>query len=351
MKTTTSMLALSVFILATGCQSEDRTAKKSDAFAGPVSVLLRSDTTSGRSEAWTFKLTPGSDAILKYSGAQRGGFGRVQQENDVVFRHITPEQIEELRTVLEEEEFFALKPTQGTRIPQHNTTRTMQIICGNRKHTVKLEFLLNDFGKPEVIAESVRAVRVWQHIYRWFEDDDRFGASKELDERLLSAVLLGDPEKAANALLERNFLGGIRLGVPLAFKHLSSEEIREKYPMSQRPLVVLSDETTQVNLTFTKTATYGSLAELTSLRTSYLDSMQELLPETKLESSMLSINGRDWFEVEFETQAIDTTIHNIMRGTIFERKLVFVSANMTAEKKDKWLPQCRRILDSAKIDD
>ena len=69
------------------------------------------------------------------------------------------------------------------------------------------------------------------------------------------------------------------------------------------------------------------------------------------ESKIKQIHGRDWLSLNLRTQAADTEIRNIMRGTSLDNRLLIVTFNVTKELEKEWLEAGELIAESVRVSD
>ena len=100
---------------------------------------------------------------------------------------VSQEQFRQLAAVLARESFFALKSEYGELVPDSGR-RTITVRQGGRERTVTLHFLMNwVFSEPWKLGGSARALRVFNEVRSWIEDDD-VPDMKEYDARVFQAA-------------------------------------------------------------------------------------------------------------------------------------------------------------------
>jgi hypothetical protein len=103
---------------------------------------------------------------------------------------ISPNQLKQLKEVIEREGFYDLNEEYGDLVPDGDT-RIITINQGNQRKTVKLHYLLNleSEGKKgkEKLIEACRAIRIWMLVTSWFNDPDAVDIRK-YDQRILDTV-------------------------------------------------------------------------------------------------------------------------------------------------------------------
>ncbi|MFO0263090.1 MAG: hypothetical protein ACK53V_15805, partial [Planctomycetota bacterium] len=58
-------------------------------------------------------------------------------------------------------------------------------------------------------------------------------------------------------------------------------------------------------------------------------------------------HGRKWTQLEFQSDAVDTKIHNMMLATSAQGRMLAISFNCTDEQASSWLNVGREIIKSA----
>ena len=68
-------------------------------------------------------------------------------------------------------------------------------------------------------------------------------------------------------------------------------------------------------------------------------------------SELVTINNRQWFQMDFTIQALDTRIRNIMYGTSSGGRAALVSFNVTQEREEQWIEAAKVMLASMRAID
>ena len=148
------------------------------ALGGPISLSLSNEGDFADGWSWKLDVSPDGDAdltIRSFPNQTKRSFT------------VTDAQLEELRAILVRESFFDLKGQYGEIVPD-GSTQTLTVTCGTAKKSVQLNFLMNwVHGDPGRLVEPARAVRVWMHVRRWFDDADAVNLGR-YDQMVLDAV-------------------------------------------------------------------------------------------------------------------------------------------------------------------
>ena len=169
---------IAMLMLIPGCAGSRRSPIAPDELSGPISLTLSIDGRFGNGWPWTLNVDADGSANLSIDS-----FPTPVSRSFAV----TQPQIDELRSLLIAERFFALDDEYGELVPD-GSTRTITIRCGSRAHSVRLHFLMNwVHGNTVRLREPARAVRVWRCIRRWFDDAEAVNLGR-YDEMVLNAA-------------------------------------------------------------------------------------------------------------------------------------------------------------------
>ena len=135
---------------------------------------------------------------------------------------------------------------------------------------------------------------------------------------------------------------------PAGFKPLTKEQINLKFARGHPPQYVFANETGAVSVAITFSPARMAPEQLAE----YGDAMEQMLPRMipgmeLINREFVTIDGRKWLHLEFESNAIDTDIHNHMYMTSFSGKALIFGFNSTIkdypEVKDKLLESAKTI--------
>ncbi|WP_425396508.1 hypothetical protein [Aeoliella sp.] len=164
-------------LVSLGCTQENPPTRGGP-LKGPITVKLENVGSFAEGESWSLELD--ADRIVHLN------IGGYPSDNSRVFQ-ITRGQVEELRDLLIEQDFFALDDEYGELVSS-GSEQTMTVTCGEQSHTVKLHFLMNWARfEPDRLRDPARAVRVWRLIRDWF-DDEEAADLRRYDDMVLNAA-------------------------------------------------------------------------------------------------------------------------------------------------------------------
>lgn len=169
---------------------------------------------------------------------------------------------------------------------------------------------------------------------------------------LLAVLVWCSPFYAADpALEEKSELGGkVTLLIPKAFKPMSEEMLKIKYPSERRPDLVYTNERGSVNIALNHTKNRMPANQIPAFHRSLEATFKKIHPSAEwFRSEVSKINGRQFIVLEMRTPAIDTQIRNIMLGTSMDERLLLISFNVTKELEKEWLPVGKKVVESVKI--
>ena len=171
-------ISIVLLMLLPSCAEKEDDAIDPKGLTGPITAALTTEGRFANGRSWQLTVNADRTANLNidsYPASASRTFA------------VTEAQIEELRSLLIDERFFELNEEYGQIVPD-GSTRTITITCGERSHTVQLHFLMNWVrGDTSRLREPARAVRVWRHIRRWFDDAEAVDLER-YDQMVLDAA-------------------------------------------------------------------------------------------------------------------------------------------------------------------
>lgn len=166
---------------------------------------------------------------------------------------------------------------------------------------------------------------------------------QDLAEKQVGSVLL----KQATVLDDK-----LSLLIPDGFSEMDEELLRTKYPNARRPPLVYTNEAGTINIAINHTRNRLTPAELPQLHEQMDATIRQQHPDANWTfSGLQDHHERKWMQLEFESQALDTTIHNIMVATSVDGRMLLVSFNVTDELSADWLEPGREIIKSLVVAD
>ena len=145
-----------------------------------------------------------------------------------------------------------------------------------------------------------------------------------------------------------NPISGLEILIPAGFSKMDEDVIATKYPSSNRPNLVYTDEKGTINIAINHTKNKIAPQELTQLHQQLDMSIRQAQPDASwMFSGFQHHHGRKWTQLEFQSNAVDTKIHNMMMATSAKGRMLVISFNCTDEHASKWLKIGRNIINSA----
>lgn len=144
--------------------------------------------------------------------------------------------------------------------------------------------------------------------------------------------------------------GKIELAIPTAFEIMSEERMKIKYPSAQRPSLVYTNESGEINVALNYTESPANPQLLPAYKDNFVQTFERMHPTADWRGSGLqSIQGKEIGYLELITPAIDTDIYNLLFFTDLEGKLLLFTFNCTKRHLEEWAPRARAIMDSLRV--
>lgn len=145
----------------------------------------------------------------------------------------------------------------------------------------------------------------------------------------LGLLLLTQSAGAQERLVFAN--GKVSLAVPEDFERMSREMVDKKYPRGNAPEHVFSNAATTVSLAGGYTPDANLTRErLPEFKTYMEGTLERTVPGLRwIARDIVDIAGKPWIRLEFQSNAIDTEIHNIMLMTDLDNGMAGVNFNAT----------------------
>jgi hypothetical protein len=142
----------------------------------------------------------------------------------------------------------------------------------------------------------------------------------------------------------------IELLVPKAWKQMSEENVKIKYPGPRPPKYVLSDVTGGISLAFNHTDSKATQTDLETYKGVLKGVMNNAYPNAEwLEDGIKEINGKKVAYYKVITDAQSGRIYNQMFFTDLEGKLLICSFNVVENKMKDWKSTADQIMNSLTI--
>jgi hypothetical protein len=138
--------------------------------------------------------------------------------------------------------------------------------------------------------------------------------------------------------------------IPKDFEPLSSDLVAFKYPSEHRPQIILSDETSTINLTFNHTVNPLSEDDLTAFKDFMIETLQKLQPSSQISGDGVRvINGRPIGFFELLSRAADGFLYNWVFFTELEGRALLCNFNCLEEQMDFWKPIFKGMMETYKL--
>ena len=142
----------------------------------------------------------------------------------------------------------------------------------------------------------------------------------------------------------------ITMMVPEAFEEMSNEVARIKYPSEDRPNLILTDQTTAMNLMFNHMDQEIKNENVEDLRDQVINGMTRLNPGIKTQGQGVEvISDRNVAYVEFTNPALDGKLYNLMYFLELEGRSLMVSFNCQTKNIKYWKEAAFEMMHSIKI--
>jgi len=168
------------------------------------------------------------------------------------------------------------------------------------------------------------------------------GAAQQSTSRLQQSTVGNVKLKPSNPI------PGLELLIPDGFSEMDESGIAIKYPAGNRPTLVYTDATGAINIAINHTQNRMLPNELKQLHQQLDTSIRQSQPNAKwMFSGFQRYHGREWTQLEFQSHAVDTKIHNMMTATSAHGRMLVISFNCTDKYAGEWLNVGREIIKSA----
>jgi hypothetical protein len=165
----------------------------------------------------------------------------------------------------------------------------------------------------------------------------------------LALIFLIGPAGAEEALESRSLLEGkVSMQVPASFTPMSDQHRKLKYPGANAPALVLTDESSTVNVALDHKPMAIAPDQVKLLE----EPMRQQFASAKLNSAgMRSINGRDFLVIDVDVSLPDGTNHNHIAITSLEGRMLIVSYNCMLSRDANCGTLGSRVIESIRMTD
>ena len=153
------------------------------------------------------------------------------------------------------------------------------------------------------------------------------------------------------AFEERRFIEEkISMTVPAEYKPMDEETAQIKYPMEQRPGVILTDHTGASNISINHMDQAISADELEKFRDKMASMMNRMNPGIKAQATGTEeISGNKAVYVEFTNPALDMKLYNLMFFMELDGRVLMININFPAKSMKYWKDPAFEMMRSVKI--
>ncbi len=174
----------------------------------------------------------------------------------------------------------------------------------------------------------------------------------ETKEQLISQVAY--QEKQVPITLEKMSLldGKLIVDLPKSFDLMSKEMLATKYPASNRPTLVYTNQDGSVNFAFNHTFNDIPKDKLPEVLPAFVKQFNSIYPQIEwFKKDVVKVNGKNFVVLEFITPATDSKIYNIMYITVLEGRMLMSTFNCLESQKNKWELKAKESLNSVIINE
>jgi len=177
--------------------------------------------------------------------------------------------------------------------------------------------------------------------------DEAMSMTKQLS-RVAILILIFLPASAQDRVSMAD--GRVSFVPPDGFRAMTEAEIKLKYPRSNAPQYVYSNEPMNVSIAITFSPQAVTLEGLPQLKAAMEQALPRLVPGLNwLTREIVEINGRPWVHFEMTSFAVDTDIHNEMYMTAFDGKMLGFNFNSTVAQYDRYKDALKRSRDTIRV--
>src|SRR5688500_454772 len=142
----------------------------------------------------------------------------------------------------------------------------------------------------------------------------------------------------------------VDIKIPQEFNIMQEEHLKIKYPAENRPELVYTDQSTQINVAFNHIKSKANQDMIEDYKSNFVDVFKKRFPDAEwIADGVTEINGKKVGYLELITPAVDTKIYNLLFFTDLEGKLLLCTFNCTEGYKEHWEPSAKEIMNSLTI--
>lgn len=165
---------------------------------------------------------------------------------------------------------------------------------------------------------------------------------------LIVALLLSSAALAAEPL--SLYDGRVSFTLPAGFQRMSDELANKKFSRGERPQYIYSDAKTTTSIAVVVAEAKVTPEELDAFRDFMQSTFTRMIPGAQwLKRDYLTVGKTKWARLELMSNAIDTTIHNIILITVLDGKPLMFNFNSTKEDFPRLEKSLIKSIDSIRI--
>lgn len=160
-------------------------------------------------------------------------------------------------------------------------------------------------------------------------------------------------KKIALNLDKQKLLNGkVIVDLPEGFGLMSEEMLAVKYPASNRPTLVYTNEQGSVNFAFNHTFNDIPKGKLPEVLPAFVQQFNSIYPQIQwFKKDLEVINGQEFIVLEFITPASDSKIYNLMYVTVLEGRMLMCTFNCIESLRNEWESKAKNSLNSIEINE
>lgn len=142
----------------------------------------------------------------------------------------------------------------------------------------------------------------------------------------------------------------VKVTLPENIDLMPEEVAKLKYPLSNRPNVIFTDDTTTINFTFSHSRNNITEPEISDLKEEMVDTFRQAYPKASFyEEGLENFTGKNIGFFDFLSEAADCNVYNLMFFTELDGRILMGSFNCTEDEMINWRPIFKGVLKSIKI--
>ena len=166
----------------------------------------------------------------------------------------------------------------------------------------------------------------------------------------LVAILLAAFAHARDFRVEGPFDGLVEISIPTDFRLMTDTERALKYPAKDGPSIVFTNTDGNFDVAFSRKPGEISANRIDAVRTRISKGLHASQPFAVWHNdNVVVVNGREFAQLQFTTNAADTRIRNVLLATPADGTVLLVSVNLPEAKVGEWMSTASEILGSIRI--